>query len=285
MSTGESGPPPFQRRSFLLPGAQSHEAMFEPCDPFTPNTRGRSHFTGHRRGDEFHPARGGEINVKPNKREPEVDPIISDPAARFTMVLFLALFTFGAALLIRRGPSSVPDGDHWIDRVMSSIKTFYTFAAMLLIPYLVLAEGVYAERQEEQLRLRFQHGLAEGCKHAAQRFSEGSTDVWTDWTEWLKPHAWNVDQNPSLRPGPEIPGVDAVPSLQTPNSTTDRDRRPRRGRRESTSCATPTGPLLWGRSLNAPSLRPLDQHTWGRKERINDPAKPKLSGGRHDPTG
>ena len=34
---------------------------------------------------------------------PGPDPIISDGTARFTMVLFLALFTLGAVLLIWRG--------------------------------------------------------------------------------------------------------------------------------------------------------------------------------------
>ena len=164
--------------------------------------------------------------VKPNKHEPEVDPIISDTAVRFTMVLFLALFTTGAALPFWRGPSSDPEGFHWIDPVMSAIKTFSTFAAVLLFLNLVFAARVYAEVQEEQLRLRFQHGLAEGWKQAAQRFSEGSTDVWTDRTEWLKPPAWKAGQNPSLRPGPETPGVDAVPSLRDLNSMTTRNHRP-----------------------------------------------------------
>ena len=164
--------------------------------------------------------------MEPNKHEPEVDPIISDTAARFTMVLFLALFTIGAALIIWRGLSSAPEGFHWIDRAMSAVKTFSTFAAMLLILYLVFAARVYAERQEEQLRLRFQHGLAEGWKKVGQRFNEGSTDVWTDWTEWLKPPAWKADQNLRLRPGPEPPGVDAASSLRGLNSITDQDDLP-----------------------------------------------------------
>ena len=124
--------------------------------------------------------------MKPNMREPEVGPIISDAAARFTIVLFLGLFTIGAALLIWRGISSVPEGDHWIDPVMSVVKTFSTFAAILPIPYLVFAARVYAERQEEQLRLRFQHGLAEGWKQVGQRFGQGATDMWKAWTEWTE---------------------------------------------------------------------------------------------------
>ena len=122
--------------------------------------------------------------MRHDKHEPEVEPIISDAAARFTMVLFLALFTIGAALLIWRGLSSVPEGFHWIDPVMGAIKTFSTFAAMLLVLYLVFAARVYAERQEKQLRLRFQHGLAEGRRQAAQRFGQEAPDVWKAWTEW-----------------------------------------------------------------------------------------------------
>ena len=72
--------------------------------------------------------------MRHDKHEPEAEPIISDAAARFTVVLFLALFTIGAALFIWRGLSPVPEGDHWIDQVMGAIRAFSTFAAMLLIP-------------------------------------------------------------------------------------------------------------------------------------------------------
>ena len=85
--------------------------------------------------------------MKPNKHEPEVEPIISDAAARFTMVLFLALFTIGAALFIWRGLSPIPEGDHWIDQAIGAIRAFSTFAAMLLILYLVFAARVFSERQ------------------------------------------------------------------------------------------------------------------------------------------
>ena len=43
------------------------------------------------------------MTMKPNKHEPESEPIIGDGTARFTMVLFLTLFTIGAAMLIWRG--------------------------------------------------------------------------------------------------------------------------------------------------------------------------------------
>ena len=56
--------------------------------------------------------------MRHDKHEPEVEHIISDAAARFTAVLFLALFTIGAALFIWRGLSPIPEGDHWIDQVM-----------------------------------------------------------------------------------------------------------------------------------------------------------------------
>ena len=184
MPTGESGPPPFQGRRFLLPVAYPNGNTFEPFDPFTPDTRGPWPFTDYRRGGDFHPARRGEIHLRHGKHEPETEPIISDAAARFTKVLFLALFTIGAVLLIWRGLRSVPEGDHWIDQVMGAIRAFSTFAAMLLVLYLVFAARVYAERTEEQLRLRFQHGLAEGRQQAAQRFGQEATGVWKAWTEW-----------------------------------------------------------------------------------------------------
>ena len=60
--------------------------------------------------------------MRHDNHEPEVEPIISDAAARFTVVLFLALFTIGAALLIWRGLSSVPEGFHWIDPVMLNLR-------------------------------------------------------------------------------------------------------------------------------------------------------------------
>ena len=68
--------------------------------------------------------------------------------------------------------------------VMGAIRAFSTFAAMLLIVYLVFAARVYAERQVEQSRLRYQHGLAEGWKQAVQGSAQEATDVWKAWTEW-----------------------------------------------------------------------------------------------------
>ena len=187
--------------------------------------------------------------MKPNRPEPEVETIISDAAARFTMVLFLALFTVGAALLIWRELSSVPEGFHWIDPAMGAIKTFSTFAAMLLILYLVFAARVYAERQEEQLRLRFQHGLEECSKQAAQRINQEATDVWKTWTEWTDlSEAAHMEGRPKPEPptGPEPPGVDAASSLRNLNSMTDQDDLRGEGRWEFLSSGTPTGPLPWG---------------------------------------
>ena len=124
--------------------------------------------------------------MKPDKPEPGSDPIISDGVARFTVALFLALFTLGVALLIWRGLSSVPEGDHRIDQVMGALHTFSTFAAILLVLYLALAARIYAERQEELLRLRFQQGLTEGWKQAARRFEQEAPETWQSWTEWKK---------------------------------------------------------------------------------------------------
>ena len=148
--------------------------------PQTPACHGL--FTGHRRGDDCRPARRGERH---HKHEPEVEPIIiSDASARFTVVLSLALFTIGAALLIWRGLSPISEGDHWIDQVMEAIRAFSTFAAMMLVLYLVFAARVFSEGTEEQLRLRYQHGLAEGWNQAVQRFGHEAPDVWKAWTEW-----------------------------------------------------------------------------------------------------
>ena len=144
--------------------------------------------------------------MKPNKHEPEVEPIISDAAARFTMVLFLALFTIGAALFIWRGLSPIPEGDHWIDQAIGAIRAFSTFAAMLLILYLVFAARVFSERREGQLRLRFQQGLAEGRQQVAHRFGQEATDVWKVWTEWKElAEAARMDGRPEPEP-PTRPG-------------------------------------------------------------------------------
>ena len=124
--------------------------------------------------------------MRRDKHEPEAEPIISDGTARFTVVLFLALFTLGVALLIWRGLRSVPEGDHRIDQVMGALHTFSTFAAILLVLYLVIAARIYAERQEELLRLRFQQGLTEGWKQAARRFGQDAPETWQSWTEWKK---------------------------------------------------------------------------------------------------
>ena len=102
------------------------------------------------------------------------------------MVLFLALFTLGVALLIWRGLSSVPEGDHRIDQVMRALHTFSRFAAILLVLYLAIAARIYAERQEELLRLRFQQGLMEFWKQAARRFEQEAPETWQSWTEWTK---------------------------------------------------------------------------------------------------
>ena len=69
---------------------------------------------------------------------------------------------------------------------MGALHTFSTFAAILLVLYLALAARIYAERQEELLRLRFQQGLTEGWKQAARRFEQEAPETWQSWTEWKK---------------------------------------------------------------------------------------------------
>ena len=186
--------------------------------------------------------------MRRDKHEPEAEPIISDAAARFTMALFLALFTIGAALFIWRGLSPIPEGDHWIDQVMEAIRAFSTFAAMLLIVYLVFATKAFSERKEGQSRLRYQHGLAEGWKQGAQRFGQEATPTCgspgPSGRSWLKPPPWRAGQSLSLHPGRETPGVDATTSLLTLNSKAAQEHLRERGRRESPGCGTTDRPSL-----------------------------------------
>ena len=97
--------------------------------------------------------------MEPDKPEPGPEPIISDGTARFTVALFIAVFTLGVALFIWRGLSSVPEGDHRIDQVMGALHTFSTFAAIPLVLYLVIAARIFSERLEGQLGLRYQQGI------------------------------------------------------------------------------------------------------------------------------
>ena len=60
MSTGESCPPPFQGRRFLLLGALPNGATVEPFDSLTPNTRGPRVVYRPRYGDDWHPAQAVE---------------------------------------------------------------------------------------------------------------------------------------------------------------------------------------------------------------------------------
>ena len=144
--------------------------------------------------------------MKPDKPEPGSDPIIGDGAARFTVVLFLALFTLGVALLIWRGLSSVPEGDHRIDQVMGALHTFSTFAAILLVLYLALAARVFTDRLEGQLGLRYQQGLAEGRRQVAEQFKRDASEVWRDWSNWKQlSEAARLEGRPEPEP-PRCPG-------------------------------------------------------------------------------
>ena len=80
--------------------------------------------------------------MRHDKHEPEAESIISDAAARFTVVLFLALFTIGATLFIWRGLSPIPEGDHWIDQVMGAIRAFSTFVSMTARKWATGAAGL-----------------------------------------------------------------------------------------------------------------------------------------------
>ena len=189
--------------------------------------------------------------MRHDKHEPEAETIISDAAARFTVVLSLALFTIGAALLIWRGLSPVPEGDHWIDQVMGAISAFSTFAAMLLILYLFFAAKVYADRQVEQLRLAFRQAWRKATNRLLSDLGRKPPTcgrLGPSGRSWLNPPAWRGDQSMSP-PVPEAPGVGAASSLWTLNSMTDQDDLPGMGRRDSTSCATPDRPSPFGREV------------------------------------
>ena len=69
---------------------------------------------------------------------------------------------------------------------MGALHAFSTFAVILLVLYLVIAARIYAEQQEELLRLLFQQGLTEGWKQAARRFEQEAPETWQSWTEWKK---------------------------------------------------------------------------------------------------
>ena len=144
--------------------------------------------------------------MESDKPEPESEPIISDGTARFTVALFLALFTLGVALFIWRGLSSVPEGDHRIDQVMGALRTFSTFSAISLVLYLVIAARVFSERVQGQLRLRYQQGLSEGRRQAAQRFKQDACEVWRDWSDWKElAEAARREGQPDPEP-PRCPG-------------------------------------------------------------------------------
>ena len=144
--------------------------------------------------------------MKPDKPEPGPETIISDGTARFTVALFLALFALGAALLIWIALTSVPKGHHWIDQFMGALRTFSTFGVILVVLYLVIAARVFRERLEGQLGLRYQQGLAEGRRQAAQRFKRDAGEVRRDWSDWKElAEAARREGRPEPEP-PHCPG-------------------------------------------------------------------------------
>ena len=175
--------------------------------------------------------------MKPDKPEPGSDPIIGDGAARFTVVLFLALFTLGVALLIWRGLSSVPEGDHRIDQVMGALHAFSTFAVILLVLYLVIAARVVSERCGgpigTPLSTRIRGGPAPGCSSDSHRTPARCGGIGQIGRSWLKPPAGRADPSLSPRPGRETPGVDVAPHSGPLRSVTAQNHLPRMGRRES----------------------------------------------------
>ena len=110
--------------------------------------------------------------MKPDKPEPGSDPIISDGAARFTWPCSSRYSPWEwpcssgeASVLFQKETTGLTRS--WVHCI-----PFQRSPPILLVLYLALAARIYAERQEELLRLRFQQGLTEGWKQAARRFEQ-----------------------------------------------------------------------------------------------------------------
>ena len=93
---------------------------------------------------------------------------------------------------------------------MGALRTFSTFGVILLVLYLVLyrviAARVFRERLEGQLGLRYQQGLAEGRRQAAQRFKRDAGEVRRDWSDWKElAEAARREGRPEPEP-PHCPG-------------------------------------------------------------------------------
>ena len=143
-------------------------------------------FTGHRRGADFHPARRGEITVKPDKHEPETGPALSVATINIALGLFLTVFTIGTALLIWRSLSAVSEGGHWMDQFLGAIRAISALSAVLFVLYGIFVAKAYGNWAKDQFRLCYEQGLAEGRQRAAEPFGMDACNGWMDWTEWKK---------------------------------------------------------------------------------------------------
>ena len=140
--------------------------------------------------------------MKPDKRDSETEPVLSDASINIALGMFLTIFTIGTALLIWRSLSAVPEGGHWIDQFMGGIRAISALSAVLIVLYGVFAAKVYSNLAENQFRLYYEQGLAEGRQQAAGRFGPDAGNGWRDWAEWKE---WAEAARREGRPGPESP--------------------------------------------------------------------------------
>ena len=140
--------------------------------------------------------------MKPDKHEPVIGPVPSDATINIALGLFLTVFTIGTALLIWKSLSAVPEGVHWIDHLLGAIRAISALSAVLIVLYGIFAARVYGNWAENQFRLAYERGLAEGRQQAAGRFGPDACNGWRDWAEWKE---WAEAARREGRPGPEPP--------------------------------------------------------------------------------
>ena len=140
--------------------------------------------------------------MKPDKRDSETEPVLSDATINIALGLFLTVFTIGTALLIWRSLSAVPEGGHWIDQISGAIRAISALSAVLFVLYGIFVAKAYGNWAKDQFRLCYEQGLAEGRQRAAEPFGMDACNGWMDWTEWKKLTEAALREG---RPGPEPP--------------------------------------------------------------------------------
>ena len=94
--------------------------------------------------------------MKPDKRDSETEPVLSDATINIALGLFLTVFTIGTTLLIWRSLSAVPEGAHWIDQFLGAIRAISVLSAVLIALYGVFAAKVYGNWAETHFRLYYE---------------------------------------------------------------------------------------------------------------------------------